>query len=235
MKNDRLPPQQIEPGSLWVVATPLGNLADFSPRALEILQKADLILAEDTRVFSRLAASFNIRTPVNSFHDHNERTGVPRAVEKLLAGSTLALVSDAGTPLISDPGYLLVKACREKAIPVKTVPGPSSVVAALSVSGLESDRFYFAGFLPLRPGKKQKALTSILSLDVTSILFESPHRIRKTLEELQALAPGRELCLCRELTKIHEEVLRGTAEKILKQLPEEKRRGEMVLLIKRCN
>src|SRR5690606_35656101 len=189
-------------GTLFVIATPIGNLADLSPRARRLLAEADLIAAEDTRHTGRLLSEFGIETPQMALHEHNEQEVVPLVLERLEGGASVALVSDAGTPLISDPGYRLVRAARAAGIPVSPVPGPSAVVAALSVSGLPTDRFCFEGFLPARPGPRRARLATLASEPRTLVCYVSVHRVRETLDDFGA-AFGASLpaCVGRELTK----------------------------------
>lgn len=219
-------------GSLFIVATPIGNLGDISARAISTLQETDLVFAEDTRKFKILAARFEIKTQVTSFHEQNEKKVTPWAIEKLKSGAIIAVVSEAGTPTISDPGYRLVCACRKEGIPVIPVPGPSALIAALSVSGLETNRFLFEGFLPYKKAKREKMLQRALESNTTTIFYESPYRILSTLELIETLEPGRSLFLGRELTKKFEQSVRGTASEIIAALSvKKKQKGEFVLII----
>ena len=222
------------PRTLYVVATPIGNLGDLAPRALDILRSVSFVLAEDTRVFSKLAASFGFSASCRSFHEHNEQRLVPEIVRALQTGQSAALTTDAGTPLISDPGYRLVNACRAAELPVSTVPGPCAAIAALSISGFETDRFVFSGFLPQRDGKRYRALQTILESGDTTVVYESPHRIAKTLAAIADIEPSRQIFLARELTKLHEETLSGTAAQ-LRQLVDSRAglKGEIVLVIRK--
>jgi len=198
-------------GRLFVVATPIGNLADLSPRAREVLGEARWVLAEDTRRVRKLLNHFEIHTPVRSLHEHNEVREVPRLLAELATGSDLALVSDAGTPLLADPGYRLVRACRERGFQVLTVPGPSAATAALAVSGLPPIPFTFGGFLPAKGGARGTALDELASLPHTLVLFLSPHRLALELSACAAhLGRAREAALLAELTKVHERCVRGT-------------------------
>lgn len=218
-------------GTLYVVATPIGNLADLSERALKTLRSVDAILAEDTRVFGVLAKRFDIRTARESYFEHNERQKLATVIERLETGKSFAIVTDAGTPTVSDPGFRLVRACRERRLPVVPIPGPSAAMAALSVSGLPTDRFFFEGFLPQKPGKRRTRLEELLALETTVICFESPHRIVAAIGDLAAQQPECEVFLGRELTKIYEEGLYGKASELLdalKQRPSFK--GEIVFL-----
>ncbi len=215
-----------------MVATPIGNLGDFAPRAVELLKSVDLILAEDTRTFSVLATRFGILTPKKSYHDHNERTRSIEVVEQLRSGQSIALVSDAGTPCVADPGYRLISLCRQQRIPVSGVPGPSAALFALSLSGLPCHRFVFEGFLPQKSGRRETLLREIVSREITSICFESPHRIVKTLEQLASFAPSCRVFMARELTKIHEELISTTAAALLEELRARASiKGEIVLVL----
>lgn len=196
----------VEPGHLYVVATPIGNLGDLSPRAVRVLAGVDRIAAEDTRTTAQLLHHFGIRTPLLALHEHNEDAIADGLVETLRTGQSLAIVSDAGTPLLSDPGFALVRAARAAGVPVIAVPGPSAVLAALTVSGLPTDRFVFAGFLPARGTARRRALSELSREPRTVVLFESSHRIAQCLDDILAVCgPERRLCIARELTKLHEE------------------------------
>ena len=218
-------------GTLYIVATPLGNLGDFSTRGIECLKEVNLILCEDTRKFSRLAQRFGIENKKRSYYEENEHKRKEEVLELLKRGQNIALVSDAGTPTVSDPGYRLVRACQENNISVSTVPGPCAAIAALSISGLASDSFTFYGFLPVKSGKKRTVLEEALLSARTSIFYESPHRIVKTSVLLSELAPQREVFLARELTKMHEETFFMTAENLVTALEHSTIKGEFVLLI----
>ncbi|HET6726236.1 MAG TPA: 16S rRNA (cytidine(1402)-2'-O)-methyltransferase [Gammaproteobacteria bacterium] len=220
----------IEPG-LYVVATPIGNLGDFSPRAREVLAAVDLIAAEDTRHSGKLLAHFGITAPRVSLHEHNERERSGELVERLKRGESVAIISDAGTPLISDPGLLLVRAVRSAGVPVYTVPGPCAFIAALSVSGLATDRFAFEGFLPSRPGARRQRLSDLANEERTLIFYESPHRIIAALDDMiAAFGADREGCIARELTKLYETVATGPLE-TLKAQAETESRGEWVIIV----
>jgi 16S rRNA (cytidine1402-2'-O)-methyltransferase len=216
-------------GTLYVVSTPIGNLEDVTLRALRVLKQADLIAAEDTRHTARLLHRYEIGTATTSFHEHNERQKLPALVARLKGGASIALVSDAGTPGIRDPGYRLVRAAIDEQIPVEVVPGPSAVLTALVASGLPMDTFTFLGFPPAKAKARAEWLARMAGEPRTVVFFEAPHRIRKTLEELARVAGDREVALARELTKVHEEVLRGTAASLLARLPEP--RGEITVLV----
>jgi len=218
-------------GKLVVVPTPVGNLGDMTPRALEVLQNASTVLAEDTRTTGKLLRHFGVDTPLRSFHQHNEHRAVEGVVEQLRGGLTMALCSDAGTPGISDPGFLLVRACVEAGIDVECLPGATAFVPALVTSGLPCDRFYFEGFLPHKKGR-QKRLSALLEMPCTVVLYESPHRVAKLLDQLAELGGGsRPASLSREISKLHEETLRGTVEELRAHLAEHPARGEYVVVL----
>jgi len=221
----------LERGALYLVATPIGNLGDISARALDVLKGVDWIAAEDTRHTRRLLAHFGISAPLFSAHAHNERARAEEIVIRLAAGASGALVVDAGSPGISDPGARIVAAAIAAGRPVRVVPGPSAVIAALSVSGLDTGAFTFAGFLPARTGAREARLATLLARPETLVLYEAPHRARATLESIARLAPQRRVAACRELTKLHEEVRRGLAAEILAGLDEAQERGEWALVI----
>ncbi len=217
---------------LTIIPTPIGNLDDITFRALEKLKGVDQILAEDTRVSGRLLQHFNISTPLRSYHVNNEHRIVDSVVSDLLSGKEIALVSDAGTPGISDPAYLLVQACISAGIKIECLPGATAFVPALVVSGLPSHHFYFEGFLPHKKGRHSR-LKYLATLDVTFILYESPHRIARCIRELiDHCGNERQACICRELTKLHEEVVRGSLED-LKAWSESKPKikGEIVVVV----
>lgn len=221
-------------GVLYVVATPIGNLQDISRRALEILAYVDLILAEDTRHSAKLLAHYGISTACRSFHDHNEARQVAHIVERIAAGERMALVSDAGTPLISDPGFRLVSALRQQGHAVVPIPGPSALVCALSVAGLATDRFCFEGFLPARGGPRRQHLQSLSSEPRTLVFYESPRRILQTLRDLAAVfGPQRRAVVARELTKIHESVIGATVAELCAWFEghAEQCRGELVIVV----
>jgi 16S rRNA (cytidine1402-2'-O)-methyltransferase len=215
-----------------VVATPIGNLADLSPRAREVLGEVALVLAEDTRRIRKLLSHFKIRTPVRSLHEHNEAREVSRLLAELAAGSDLALVSDAGTPLLADPGYRLVRACREQGVPVLTIPGPSAASAAVAVSGLPPTPFTFGGFLPPKGGARGTSLDAFASLTHTLVLFLSPHRLALELAACAThLGQEREAALLAELTKVHERCVRGTLAELAAWAARETPRGEYTLVV----
>ena len=218
-------------GQLFVVPTPIGNLKDITERALDVLRSADLILAEDTRTTGKLLRHYDIERPMRSFHLHNEHRAVDAIVDQIHSGLIYALCSDAGTPAISDPGFLLVRACVEADIHVSCLPGATAFVPALVVSGLPCDRFIFEGFLPHKKGR-QKRLLSILEESRTSVLYESPHRVVKLLEEIIKYECGdRRIVLCREISKLHEEVVRGSVREVLARFVEKAPRGEFVVVL----
>ena len=221
-------------GRLEVVATPIGNLADISSRARESLASADLIAAEDTRHTRQLLNALGITSELCSLHAHNESERIEELLQHLQAGKVIALVSDAGTPLLSDPGFALVRAAIAHGIEVRAVPGASALTAALSVAGLPVDRFTFEGFLPARSGERRERLAQLAHEPRTLILFEAPHRIVATLKELAAMfGSERPAVIARELTKIHEEVLSGTPKELAVRLEEKKAvRGEFVVIVK---
>jgi len=221
-----------EEGQLFIVATPIGNLGDMTYRAVEILQDVDLIAAEDTRVSSRLLAHYGITTPMFACHEHNEASAAKKIIERLHSDKSIALISDAGTPLINDPGYRLVREVRKAGFNVTPVPGVSSPIAALSASGLPTDQFTYVGFLP-RSGRARTELIAELEMaSHTHLLLESPRRLVKTLEDLCASNMAeREACVARELTKLHETFICGTLAEVTLYFQELAPRGEIVLLI----
>jgi 16S rRNA (cytidine1402-2'-O)-methyltransferase len=220
------------PGTLYVVATPLGNLEDVTLRALRVLREAALVACEDTRRTARLLQAHGIATPTTSYYEHNERWKGERILEALRSGRAVALVSDAGTPGVSDPGYRLVREARAEGIPVVPVPGPSAAVAALSVSGLPTDRFLFVGFLPARAGARKRALEALASARETLVIYESPVRVVAALDDMGAAFGDREAFLCREATKVHEEYVRGTIASLRALLAARAEvKGEIVLVI----
>ncbi len=219
-------------GRLWVVATPIGNLSDLAPRACEILAGVRLVLAEDTRHVRKLLNHFGITTAARALHEHNEAREVPRLVAELRGGAEFALVSDAGTPLLADPGYRLVRACREAGVEVLAAPGPSAVAAALSVAGVPPVPFTFVGFLPPRAGARTAALAALAALAHTLVVFLSPHRLRVELEACAAsLGAGREAALLAELTKIHERCRRGSLAELATWGATAAPRGEYTLVV----
>jgi 16S rRNA (cytidine1402-2'-O)-methyltransferase len=218
-------------GTLYVVATPIGNLSDISSRALDVLREASLIACEDTRTTGKLLARYNIQTRTISYHEHNEKRRATELVGKLLQGQDIALVSDAGTPGISDPGYRLVNEARENAVTISTVPGPSAMLAALAVSGLPTSSFCFVGFLPLKPAARQKALDDLASLPYTVVAFESARRAPRLLRDLAERFGERRAFVAREMTKIHEEHRSGTLPELAVWARTSSLRGELTLVI----
>jgi 16S rRNA (cytidine1402-2'-O)-methyltransferase len=218
------------PGILWLVGTPIGNLGDLPPRASEVLADADVIAAEDTRRTGRLLKGLGIKKPMLSLHDANERERVGSILAALRDGRSVAVVSDAGMPLVSDPGYRVVRACIEEGIEVGVVPGPSAVLAALVVSGLPTDRFSFEGFAPRKPGARVERLEALRHDPRTLVFFESPGRVKTLLRDVLVVLGDRPAALCRELTKLHEEVLRGRVSEILAALDDDPK-GEIVLVV----
>jgi len=222
-------------GKLYLIPTPIGNLEDITLRAIRMLKEVDLILAEDTRVCKKLLQHYEIETSVISHHQHNEHKTVSRITERIIAGESIALTTDAGTPAISDPGYLLVKKCIEKKIEVETLPGATAFVPALVNSGLPNDRFFFEGFLPTKKGRNTR-LTKLAELEHTIILYESPYRLIKTLEQIKEFfGEERRICVSRELTKIYEENIRGNAKELLAYYKDKKIKGEIVLVVQGKN
>jgi len=216
---------------LFLVPTPIGNLKDITLRAIEILGSVDLILAEDTRQTKKLLNHYNINTPLQSHHMFNEHKNVESVCSKILEGQTIALVSDAGTPGISDPGFLLVRSCVEKEIPVETLPGPTALIPALVNSGLPSDRFCFEGFLPAKKGRN-KRLTGLADETRTMVFYESPYRLVKMLEELKThFGPDRIACVSRELSKIYEENIRGSLSYLSEYYTNKPPKGEIVIVV----
>lgn len=218
---------------LYIVPTPIGNLGDITHRAVEVLTSVDLILAEDTRVTQRLLGKYDIHTAVRSYHAHNEHQTTSHVLDQLKAGQNIALVSDAGTPGISDPGFMLVRACREAGEEVTVLPGPTAFVPALIGSGFPCDRFFFEGFLPHKKGR-QTRWRFLSTLPYTVVIYESPYRLMKCLEEIQEyIGDTRKVCVVREISKIYEQFHFGTARELLNEFEShpEKVKGEMVILI----
>jgi 16S rRNA (cytidine1402-2'-O)-methyltransferase len=216
---------------LYIIPTPIGNLEDITLRALRILKEADILLAEDTRTSVFLLKHYNIEKKIYSHHQHNEHKTVNFISQEILSGKTVALMSDAGTPGISDPGFLLVRECLKNNIEVECLPGPTAFVPALIQSGLPCDRFVFEGFLPHKKGRKSK-FDSLSNEERTIVLYESPYRIIKTLEQIvEHLGPERKVCVCRELTKKFEENIRGTASEVLEHFKTKEPKGEFVIIV----
>ncbi len=218
-------------GVLYLCATPIGNLEDVTLRVLRVLREVDLVAAEDTRRTRKLLSHYDIHTPLTSYHEHSGRRKEEQLLERLAGGQSIALVSDAGTPGISDPGEKLVRAALDRGIPVVPLPGPSALLAALVVSGLPAARFAFEGFLPAKGKERQQLLEHLARESRTIVLFEAPHRLRKTLDDLRAHLGNRRACAARELTKKHEEVLRGTLDWLAEHFASRTPQGEFVLVI----
>ncbi len=221
----------LTPG-LYLVATPIGNLGDITLRALETLAAAHVVYCEDTRITVRLLERYGLRVPLKALHEHNESQLVPAILDDLRSGKAIALVSDAGTPLISDPGFRLVRACAEADLPVTALPGANAVLTALQLSGLATDSFHFAGFLPSGDGERGRVLDGLLAGTSTVIVYESPHRLRAAVTDIAARDAARPLAVARELTKLHEEVVRGSAGEVAAVLSaRESIKGECVIVI----
>lgn len=224
----------VEPGVLYVVATPIGNLGDISARALQVLRGVDRIAAEDTRHSRRLLEHFGIHKPLISLHEHNEHLRIPQLIADLSAGRSIALISDAGTPLISDPGFQLLRCLRDRGIKAVPIPGPSSLMAALSVAGLPTDRFVFEGFLPAKSNARHKHLENLKAYRHTLVFFESSHRIQASLADMAAVFGGeRQAVIARELTKLFEQVQGGTLTELCEwiEADEKRRLGEFVVVV----
>jgi 16S rRNA (cytidine1402-2'-O)-methyltransferase len=216
---------------LYLVATPIGNMSDITLRAIEVLQSVDVIGAEDTRHSIHLLRHHGIQKPLVSYHEHNEAMRTAEFVTRLERGETIALITDAGLPGISDPGHRLLRACIERSLPYTIIPGPSAVPTALLGSGFDADRFYFGGFLPTKSGQRERELTAAIGRTETTIFFESPYRLIKSLELLHTLAPDRLVCVARELTKKFEEFRRGTPGQLATHYGEHPPKGEITLVI----
>ena len=223
--------REVTGGTLYLVATPIGNLDDFSPRGQRVLGAVDLIAAEDTRHTGQLLARFGLHRPLVSYHDHNKDRRTPELIERLLAGDAIAIVSDAGSPGISDPAFTLVRAAVEADVAIVPIPGPSSALCALEVSGLPTDRFAFEGFLPRKSGRKRNRIEELRPDPRTLIFFESPHRLRATLADLLAGMGDRPASVSRELTKKFEETRRGPLSALVQWAEEKSPRGEFVIVV----
>ena len=223
-------------GCLYVVSTPIGNLEDITYRAVRTLKEADWIACEDTRTTKRLLDHYGIQTRTLSYHEHNEANRTEELIARLLGGEKGALVSDAGTPLLSDPGYRVVHAAVEAGIRIEAIPGPSALLAGLVVSGLPTDQFHFAGFLPAKQGQRSRMLESLADESATLVFYEAPHRILEALDDIATAFGERRIVVARELTKLHEEVLRGTATEIRTELAaRDMIRGEFVLMVAKAS
>ena len=217
-------------GALYVVGTPIGNLADLTRRAETTLQSVDIIAAEDTRVSKKLLFHYNIKTPLISYHDNNERLQAEKLVGRLLLGENIALISDAGTPCISDPGYRLVHSARKSNIEVISIPGPSAATAAMAVSGIPTDHYYFEGFLPVKKGRKTR-FELLESLPATIVIYESPLRVLRTLKDIERYWGNRVVAICRELTKYFEETFVGLTDAATQHFEKSKPKGEFVIMV----
>ena len=218
-------------GCLYLVGTPIGNLEDITLRALRILKEADQIACEDTRHTQKLLAHYSIHKPLVSYHEHNEMKRAAELAAAMEEGAKIALVSDAGMPLVSDPGHLLVKVCLGKQIPVVPIPGPSALLTALSGSGMATEEFLFMGFLPARSGERRRAFERLRIEERTIVLYEAPHRIAECVADALEILGDRPACLAREVTKLHEEFLRGKLSEILASLKERTVKGEITLIL----
>jgi 16S rRNA (cytidine1402-2'-O)-methyltransferase len=225
-------PQQYPAGILYIVATPIGNLADMSERAIETLKKVDLIASEDTRTSRNLLSRFNITTAQTSYHDHNEKSKAPGIIDAILAGKSVAVISDAGTPLISDPGYTLINMAIAEGIEIVPVPGPSAILAALVSSGFPTDRFCFEGYPPRTEGKRKRFFERLADECRTIVFFESPHRIKKSLKVMLDIYGDREIYVGRELTKKFEEKWRGAISVILEDIEGRTIKGEITVVVR---
>src|SRR5881227_2517545 len=216
---------------LYVVATPIGNLGDITLRALEVLKSVELVAAEDTRHSGLLMKHFGIKKPFISYHEHNEAKRTAELVQRLAQGEKVALITDAGTPGLSDPGLRLIRACIERELPFTIIPGPSAILTALIGSGFSTEKFSFRGFLPVKSGQRERELCAAAEGEETAIFFESPYRLLKTLQACSTIMPHRQLCVARELTKKFEEFRRGTAAELLAHYQTHPAKGEIVLLV----
>ncbi len=218
-------------GTLYIVASPIGNLEDITLRALRVLKEVDLIAAEDTRHTKKLLAHYGIATPLTSYHQHNEIAKSASLVQRLSSGCRVALISDAGTPIVSDPGFRLVQGAIHAGIPVVPIPGPSALTAVLSASGLPSERFVFEGFLPARKSQRRERLRILREEPRTLVFYEVPHRVEESLQDLLEVLGEREMVLGREMTKLHEEFIRGSVSDLVTQAKVKEWRGEMTLVV----
>lgn len=228
------PQPHSRPGCLWIVATPIGNLSDFAPRAVQTLKDAELVLCEDTRTSAVLLKHFGIERPLKALHEHNERALVVALIAQLVAGAQIALISDAGTPLVSDPGYALVRAARQAAVAVRAVPGPCALIAALSIAGLPSDRFVFEGFVPPQAKARREHLQTLAAEARTLVFYEAPHRLREFLDDaVAAFGADREASVSRELSKRFESLYRDTLGALAQRAVHDAdlQRGELVVVI----
>lgn len=220
----------LAPG-LYLVSTPIGNLRDITLRALDVLSTADFILAEDTRTSGKLMQAYDLKTPLSAYHDHNAAKRVPNLIERIKNGAVIALISDAGTPLVSDPGFKLARACADEGLPVIAIPGASAVLAGLVSSGMASDKFMFAGFLPPKTAARKTQLEALASVPASLIFFESAGRLNAAVADMLAILGDRPAAIARELTKKYEEIIRGNLSELTAQLDGTKLRGEIVVII----
>ncbi|MBD3263505.1 MAG: 16S rRNA (cytidine(1402)-2'-O)-methyltransferase [Candidatus Omnitrophica bacterium] len=216
---------------LYLVATPIGNSQDMVLRALGVFKEADFVLAEDTRKTCNLLSRFGIKKRIISFYEHNEEKKTPWVLEELRKGNSVVLVSSAGTPTISDPGYKLIRACRDESLPLTSVPGPSSIINALALSSLPRDKFIFLGYMPKKSGARRKLAESVKKINLTAVFFESPHRIVKCLKDLRDVLGERHITVTREMTKKFETVLEGTLSEAIKNFESKKARGELTMIL----
>jgi 16S rRNA (cytidine1402-2'-O)-methyltransferase len=223
------------PGTLYIVATPIGNLEDITLRAIRTLKEVDIIAAEDTRHTQTLLRHFSINTPLTSYHEHNERAKTGQLVARLERGESVALVSDAGTPGISDPGYRLVLEATRRGIRVVPIPGPSALIAALSASGLPTDGFNFRGFLPTRKRERRSKLQELRLERYSIVVYETPHRLKESLDDIREIFGDRRMVMGREITKLHEEFLRGRISEVIAEVSRREIRGEVALIIEGCS
>jgi 16S rRNA (cytidine1402-2'-O)-methyltransferase len=223
------------PDTLYIVATPIGNLEDITLRAIRTLKEVDIIAAEDTRHTQTLLRHFSINTPLTSYHEHNERAKTGQLVARLERGESVALVSDAGTPGISDPGYRLVLEATRRGIRVVPIPGPSALIAALSVSGLPTDGFNFRGFLPARKRERRSKLQELRLERYSIVVYETPHRLKESLDDIREIFGDRRMVMGREITKLHEEFLRGRISEVIAEVSRREIRGEVAVIIEGCS
>lgn len=216
--------------TLYLVPTPIGNMADITYRSIETLKTVDTILCEDTRVSGKLLKYYEIKKPLISYHQHNEHKLIPKLIDRLKGGESFALISDAGSPGISDPGYLIVRHCIDSEIPVQSLPGPTALIPALVNSGLASEKFIFEGFLPLKKGR-QKRLQFLSEETRTMVFYESPHRLLKSLTQFKTFFGNRNAAICREISKLHEETVRGSFDELISYYESNTIKGEIVLII----
>jgi 16S rRNA (cytidine1402-2'-O)-methyltransferase len=217
---------------LYIVATPIGNLDDITVRARRVLEEADLILTEDTRHSGQMLKRLEITSkPLLSFHDHNEEQRIPQVLDWIREGKNIALISDCGTPLISDPGFKLVRALADNRLPYSAIPGPCAVINALVLSGFPTDRFLFLGFIPPKGKKRRQRLELIVNAEATAVMYESPFKLLKLLQSVRDIAGNRDCAVIREMTKIHEEVIRGPVEELISRLADRQIKGEIVVVV----